>query len=84
MTVKIELGSKFILSSSIGDSVVEFALDMKLVDESIVPKLIPNAETVDLIRLILRSVAKGFARETETWEILLLLPVVGRTNAQSN
>lgn len=77
VTVKMELGSRFILSSSMGDCVVEFALDMKLVVESIVPKLIPNTETVDLIRLILRSAAKGLARATETSEILLRVSRAG-------
>lgn len=80
VTVNKELGSKFMFRGSVGEVVFCFPGELKLVEDEIVPSVIPKADTVDSIPVISRAAVKGLARLTVTSLILFVIPVDDNTD----
>lgn len=79
VTVNKELGSKFMFRGSVGEVVFCFPGELKLVEDEIVPSVIPKADTVDSMPVISRSAVQGLLKLTVTSLILLVIPVVDNT-----
>lgn len=66
-------------NGSVGEVAFCFPGELKLVEDEIVPSVIPKADTVDSMPVISRSAVQGLLKLTVTSLILLVIPVVDNT-----